>query len=64
MEHTMHGLVKKRSDIAGQHKIAMQAADALKADLNAIDRALVLVGYQDDPNTPSGVTYLFVIAIR
>ena len=49
MEHTIHGLIKKRGDIAGQHKVAVKAADALKADLDAIDRALVLVGYQDDP---------------
>jgi len=49
MEHTIHGLIKKRGEIAGQHKVAMKAADALKADLDAIDRALVLVGYQDDP---------------
>ncbi len=45
----IHGLIKKRGEIAGQHKVAMKAADALKADLDAIDRALVLCGYQDDP---------------
>ena len=28
---------------------ALKAADALKHDLDAIDRALVLCGYQDDP---------------
>ena len=49
MEHTIFGLVKKRSEIAGQHKAAVKAADALKADLDAIDRALVLCGYEDDP---------------
>ena len=49
MEHTIFGLVKKRGEIAQRHKVAMQAADALKADLAAIDRALVLCGYQDDP---------------
>ena len=27
----------------------MKAANALKADLDAIDRALVLCGYEDDP---------------
>ena len=27
----------------------MKAADTLKADLDAIDRALVLCGYEDDP---------------
>ena len=49
MEHTLSGLIKKRGEIAGQHKVAMKAADALKADLDAIDRALVLCGYEDDP---------------
>ena len=49
MEHTIFGLIKKRGEIAGQHKVAMKAADALKADLDAIDRALVLCGYTDDP---------------
>ncbi|MFD1157015.1 hypothetical protein [Roseovarius aestuarii] len=49
MEHTIFGLIKKRGEIAGQHKAAVKAADALKADLDAIDRALVLCGYTDDP---------------
>ena len=49
MEHTIFGLIKKRGEIAGQHKLAMKAADTLKADLDAIDRALVLCGYEDDP---------------
>lgn len=49
MEHTIFGLVKKRGEIAGQHKVALKAADDLKADLAAIDRALVLCGYEDDP---------------
>lgn len=49
MEHTLSGLIKKRGEIAGQHKVALKAADALKADLDAIDRALVLCGYDDDP---------------
>ena len=42
MEHTIFGLIKKHGEIAGQHKVAMKAADTLKADLEAIDRALVL----------------------
>lgn len=49
MKNTIHGLIKKRGEIAGQYKVALKAADALKADLDAIDRALVLCGYQDDP---------------
>lgn len=49
MQNTIHGLIKKRGEIAGQHKAAVKAADALKSDLDAIDRALVLCGYEDDP---------------
>ncbi len=49
MQNTIHGLIKKRAEIAGHHKVAQKAADALKADLDAIDRALVLCGYEDDP---------------
>lgn len=49
MDHTIFGLIKKRGEISGQHKVALKAADALKGDLDAIDRALVLCGYQDDP---------------
>jgi hypothetical protein len=49
MDHTIFGLIKKSGEIAGQHKVALNAADAFKADLDAIDRALVLCGYQDDP---------------
>lgn len=45
----IHGLIKKRGEIAGQHKVAQKAADALKIDLDAIDRALVICGYEDDP---------------
>ncbi|MEP5729772.1 MAG: hypothetical protein ABJL67_10380 [Sulfitobacter sp.] len=42
-------MIKKRGEIAGQHKVAMKAADELKADLDAIDRALVLCGYEGNP---------------
>ena len=49
MEHTIFGLIKKRGELAGQHKIAQKAADGIKAYLDAIDRALVLCGYEDDP---------------
>jgi len=49
MDHTIFGLIKKRGEIAGQHKVAMRAADVLKADRAAIDRALVQCGYKDDP---------------
>jgi hypothetical protein len=50
MEHTIFGLIKKRSEIAGQHKAAVKSADAIKADLDAIDRALVLCGYEGEPS--------------
>jgi hypothetical protein len=49
MEHTIFGLIKKRGELAHHHKVAKQAADAIGADLDAIDRALVLCGYEDDP---------------
>lgn len=49
MQNTIHGLIKKRGEIAGQHKVALKAADTIKDDLAAIDRALLLCGYQDDP---------------
>jgi len=48
MQNTIHGLIKKRGEIAGQHKAAVAAADNIKADLDAIDRALILCGYQED----------------
>lgn len=49
MQNTIHGLIRKRGEIEGQHKLAQKAADALKADLYAIDRTLVLCGYEDAP---------------
>ena len=49
MQNTIHALIRKRGEIAGQHKAAVKAADAIKDDLAAIDRALLLCGYQDDP---------------
>jgi len=45
----IHGLIKKRAEVAGQHKVAVKAADVIKDDLAAIDRALHLCGYQEDP---------------
>lgn len=45
----IHGLIKKRAEIAGLHKAAQKAADGIKDDLAAIDRALALCGYEDDP---------------
>lgn len=47
----IHGLIKKRAEIAGLHKVAVKAADVIKDDLAAIDRALALCGYQDDPKS-------------
>lgn len=49
MEHTVFGLIKKRGEGAGQHQLVLKAADTLKADLDAIDRGLVLCAYEDDP---------------
>jgi hypothetical protein len=49
MERTLFGLIKNRGEIAGWHKVAMKAAGTLKADLDAIDCALVLCGHTDDP---------------
>lgn len=43
------GLIRKRAEIAGQHKAAMKAADAVKQDLDALDRALAVCGYKGDP---------------
>jgi hypothetical protein len=51
MEHTIFGLIKRRGEIAGQHKFAMKAADVLKVDMAAIDRSLVMCGYQNDPKS-------------
>ena len=45
----IHGLIKKRAEVAGLHRVAVKAADAIKDDLAAIDRALHLCGYQKDP---------------
>jgi len=45
----IHGLIKKRAEIAGAHKVAVKAADAIRDDLAAIDRALALCGYTGDP---------------
>ncbi|AGI67595.1 hypothetical protein OAN307_c19460 [Octadecabacter antarcticus 307] len=43
----IHGLIKKRAEIAGAHKLEVKAADAIRDDLAAIDRALLLCGYTD-----------------
>ena len=48
-EHLISGLIKKRAEVAGQHRAALKVADAIKDDLTAIDRTLVLCGYQDNP---------------
>jgi len=48
-EHLISGLIKKRAEVAGQHRAALKVADAIKEDLASIDRTLVLCGYQDNP---------------
>lgn len=45
----IHGLIKKRAEIVGAHKVAVTAADVIRDDLAAIERALLLCGYADDP---------------
>jgi hypothetical protein len=49
MEHTIFGLIKRRGEIAGQHKFAMKAADVLKVDMAAIDRSFVLWAIRTTP---------------
>jgi cytidine deaminase len=51
MEHTIFGLIKRRGEIAGQHKFAMKAADVLKVNMSTIDRSLVLCCYQNRPKS-------------
>lgn len=48
-EHLISGLIKKRAEVAGQHRAALKVADAIKEDLTAIDRTLLLCGYEDNP---------------
>ncbi|PCI04628.1 MAG: hypothetical protein COB78_10065 [Hyphomicrobiales bacterium] len=45
----IHGLIKKRAEVAGLHRVAVKAAESIKDDLAAIDRALRLCGYKEDP---------------
>ena len=45
----IHGLIKKRAEVAGQHRAAVKAADGIKDDWPLQDRALHLCGYQEDP---------------
>ena len=47
--HVISGLIRKRGEVAGQHKAALKAADAIKADLDALDRALTVCGYKGNP---------------
>ena len=49
MEHTIFGLIKKRGEFAGQPKVAANAADVLKTDLDAIDRTPVPCGHEGAP---------------
>ena len=46
----IHGLVRKRSEVAGQLKVAQKAMEAVKDDLAAIDRALEICGYKGNPS--------------
>ena len=40
----IHGLIKKRAEIAGLHEATQKATDGIKDDLAAIDSALALCG--------------------
>ena len=46
----IHGLVRKRSEVAGQLKVAQKAMETVKDDLAAIDRALEICGYNGNPS--------------
>ena len=43
------GLIRKRSEVAGQLKAAQKTLDGVKDDLAALDRALELCGYSGAP---------------
>ncbi len=46
----IHGLIRKRGEVAGQLKVAQKAMEAVKDDLAAIDRALEICGYKGNPS--------------
>lgn len=43
------GLLHKRAGLSGEYKAAQKALEAMKADMDAIDRTLALCGYKGDP---------------
>lgn len=47
--HLISGLVAKRAETAGEIAKTIRALDAMRADLAAIDRVLVMVGYEASP---------------
>jgi hypothetical protein len=49
--HLISGLVAKRAETAGEIAKAIRALEALRADLAAIDRVLVIVGYDASPDS-------------
>lgn len=48
-EHTINGLISKRSFLVDDVKAAKAALGELEADIDAIDRSLKLLGLEDDP---------------
>ncbi len=48
--YVISGLVRKRGELAYAVMGREMALQAAKRDLESVDRALVLFGYQDDPN--------------
>lgn len=48
-EHTINGLLTKRTHVLEELKAAQIKLETVEGDLAAIDRTLKLVGYTDDP---------------
>ena len=50
-EHTINGLLTKRTHVLEALKTAKAELETVETDLAAIDRTLKLVGFSDDPDT-------------
>ena len=50
-QNLISGLIRKRSEISGQLRVAKKAANLIQADIDAIDRTLELVGYKGNPRS-------------
>lgn len=49
-QHTIGGLLTKRSSVAHERNLARAAYEKLEADVDALDRTLALVGFTDNPD--------------